>query len=100
MKLVLTSCADKAAAKTLAKKLVKAKFAACVSVFKANSVYFWDGEVKDEKERVLLIKTAVKFKKVAKFIAKHHDYELPEIVAFKADNTSKKYKKWIKKESK
>ena len=100
MKFVLTSCADKAAAKTLAKKLVKAKFAACISVFKANSVYFWDGEVKDEKERVLLIKTAVKFKKVAKFIAKHHDYELPEIVAFKADNTSKKYKKWIKKESK
>ena len=100
MKFMLTSCADKAAAKTLAKKLVKAKFAACVSVFKANSVYFLDGEIKDEKERILLIKTAVKFKKVAKFIVKHHDYELPEIVAFKADKASKKYKKWIKKESK
>ncbi len=97
MKFILTSCADKVAAKALAKKLVKTKFAACVSVFKANSVYFWDGEVKDEKERVLLIKTAVKFKKVAKFIAKHHDYELPEIVAFKADKASKKYKKWIKR---
>ena len=100
MKFILTSCADKVAAKALAKKLVKAKFAACVSVFKANSVYFWDGEIKDEKERVLLIKAAVKFKKVAKFIATHHDYELPEIVAFKADKASKKYKKWIKKESK
>ena len=100
MKFLLTSCADKAAAKTLVKKLVKAKFAACVSVFKANSVYFWDGEIKDEKERVLLIKTAVKFKKVAKFIVRHHDYELPEIVAFKAGKASKKYKKWIKKESK
>ena len=100
MKFILTSCADKVAAKALAKKLVKAKFAACVSVFKANSVYFWDGEIKDEKERVLLIKTAVKFKKVAKFIEKHQDYELPEIVAFKADKTGKKYKKWIKKESK
>ena len=100
MKFVLTSCADKDAAKTLAKKLVKAKFAACVSVFKSNRVYFWNGEIKDEKERVLLVKTAVKFKKIAKFIAKHHDYELPEIVAFKADKASKKYKKWIKKESK
>ena len=100
MKFILTSCADKAAAKTLAKKLVKAKFAACVSVFKANSVYFWDGEIKDENERVLLIKTVVKFKKIAKFIEKHHNYELPEIVAFKADKASKKYKKWIKKESK
>ena len=97
MKFILTSCADKAAVKALAKRLVKAKFAACVSVFKANSVYFWDGEVKDEKERVLLIKTAVKFKKVAKFIAKHHDYELPEIVAFKADKASKKYKNMDKK---
>ena len=93
MKFVLTSCADKVAAKTLAKKLVKAKFAACVSVFKANSVYFWDGEIKDEKERVLLIKTAVKFKKVAKFIAKHHDYELPEIIAIKAEKARKKEKK-------
>ena len=100
MKFLLTSCADKAAAKTLVKKLVKAKFAACVSVFKANSVYFWNSEIKDEKERVLLIKTAVKFKKIAKFIVRHHDYELPEIVAFKADKASKKYKKWIKKESK
>ena len=100
MKFILTSCADKAVAKTLAKKLVKAKFAACVSVFKANSVYFWNSEIKDEKERVLLIKTAVKFKKIAKFIVRHHDYELPEIVAFKADKASKKYKKWIKKESK
>ena len=100
MKFILTSCADKATAKALAKKLIKAKFAACVSLFKANSVYFWDGEIKDEKERVLLIKTAVKFKKIAKFIARYHDYELPEIVAFKADKASKKYKKWIKKESK
>ena len=100
MKFILTSCADEAAAKALAKKLVKAKFAACVSVFKANSVYFWNSEIKDEKERVLLIKTAVKFKKIAKFIVRHHDYELPEIVAFKADKASKKYKKWIKKESK
>ena len=100
MKFILTSCADKAVAKTLAKKLVKAKFAACVSVFKANSVYFWNSEIKDEKERVLLIKTAVKFKKIAKFIEKHQDYDLPEIVAFKADKASKKYKKWIKKESK
>ena len=100
MKFLLTSCADKAAAKTLAKKLVKAKFAACVSVFKANSVYFWNSEIKDEKERVLLIKTAVKFKKIAKFIEKHQDYDLPEIVAFKADKASNKYKKWIKKESK
>lgn len=40
MKFILTSCADKAAAKALAKKLVKAKFAACVSVLRQIAFIF------------------------------------------------------------
>lgn len=100
MKFVLTSTSDKKSAKKLAKKLIKAKIAACVSIFKANSVYFWNGKICDEKERILLIKTGVKFKKIAKFIKANHDYELPEIVAFDADNAFKKYKIWIEKSTK
>ncbi|MDO5045794.1 divalent-cation tolerance protein CutA [Campylobacter sp.] len=97
MKFVLTSTSDKKSAKKLAKKLIKAKMAACVSVFKADSIYFWESKICDEKEKILLIKTAVKFKKIAKFIRANHSYELPEIVAFNADNALKKYKIWIEK---
>ncbi|QCD52854.1 divalent cation tolerance protein CutA [Campylobacter sp. RM16192] len=97
MKFVLTSTSDKKSAKKLVKKLIKPKIAACVSLFKANSIYFWNSKICDEKERILLIKTAVKFKKIAKFIKANHNYEFPEIVAFDADNAFKKYKIWIEK---
>lgn len=96
MKLVITSTADKKSAKKLANALLQANLAACVSIVKTNGIYFWEGKICDEKERLLLIKTDEKFKKIAKFIKANHDYELPEIIAFKAKFTSKEYKKWIK----
>jgi len=53
-----------------------------------------------EKEQILLIKTDVKFKKVAKFIRKHHSYETPEILALKPKEVFKKYENWIQKSTK
>lgn len=89
MKFVITSC-DKKGAKKLSKKLIKRKFAACVSVIKAKSTYVWNGEICCEKEIILLIKTAKKFKKISKFIKQNHSYELPEIASIKADKVLKK----------
>ena len=98
MKIILTAIDKKA--KKLAKKIVKAKIAACVNIINTESFYRWDGKICDEVEKILLIKTDKKFKKVAKFIAKNHNYKLPEILALKPKKVEKKYKKWIKKESK
>ena len=98
MKIILTAIDKKA--KKLAKKIVKAKIAACVNIINAESFYRWDGKICGEVEKILLIKTDKKFKKVAKFIAKNHNYKLPEILALKLKKVEKKYKKWIKKESK
>ncbi|WP_172197705.1 divalent cation tolerance protein CutA [Campylobacter sp. RM16188] len=99
MKFVITSC-DKKGAKKLSKKLIKRKFAACVSVIKAKSTYVWKSEICSEKERILLIKTAKKFKKISKFIKSNHSYELPEIALIKADGALKKYAKWVRKSTK
>ena len=79
---------------------MKKGLAACVSSFSAKSIYLWQEEICDEKEQILLIKTDVKFKKVAKFIRKHHSYETPEILALKPKEVFKKYEKWIKKSTK
>lgn len=100
MKIIITSVADKKSAKKLANELVSAKFAACVSVLKAQSFYFWQDKICDEKERILLIKTQAKFKDVSEFIRSNHEYKLPEIIALKPHKVEKSYKKWIKKESK
>lgn len=100
MRILITSVANKKEAKKLSKKLVKKGLVACVSSFSAKSVYFWQEEFCKEKEQILLIKTDVKFKKVAKFIKKYHSYETPEILALKPKEVFKQYETWIKKSTK
>ena len=100
MRILITSVAKKKEAKKLSKKLVKKGLAACVSRFNAKSLYLWQEKLCDDKEQILLIKTDVKFKKIAKFIRKHHSYETPEILALKPKEIFKKYEKWIKKSTK
>ena len=100
MRILITSVAKKKEAKKLSKKLVKKGLAACMSSFSANSIYLWQEKLSDEKEQISLIKTDVKFKKVAKFIRKYHSYETPEILALKPKEIFKKYENWIKKSTK
>ena len=100
MRILITSVAKKKEAKKLSKKLVEKGLAACVSSFSAKSIYLWQEKLCDKKEQILLIKTDVKFKKVAKFIRKHHSYETPEILALKPKDVFKKYEIWIKKSTK
>ncbi len=100
MRILITSVAKKKEAKKLSKKLVKKGFAACVSSFSVKSIYLWQEKLCDKKEQILLIKTDIKFKKVVRFIRKHHSYETPEILALKPKDIFKKYEKWIKKSTK
>ncbi|WP_149724787.1 divalent cation tolerance protein CutA [Campylobacter concisus] len=100
MRILVTSVAKKKEAKKLSKRLVKKGFAACVSSFSAKSIYLWQEKLFGEKEQILLIKMDAKFKKVAKFIRKHHSYETPEILSLKPKEIFKKYKTWIKKSTK
>ena len=100
MRILITSVAKKKEAKKISKKLVKKGLAACVSSFSAKSIYLWQEKLCDKKEKILLIKTDAKFKKVAKFIIKHHSYETPEILALKPKDVFKKYENWIKKSTK
>ena len=100
MRILITSVANKKEAKKLSKKLVKKGLAACVSSFSTQSIYLWHEKLYEEKEQILLIKTDVTFKKVAKFIRKYHSYEIPEILALKPKEVFKKYENWIKKSTK
>lgn len=84
-------------AEHLAKKIVEAKLAACVQVLpKMKSFYFWEDEVKQEHEYLILIKTMKdKFSKLEEFILENHSYDLPEVVGVEAAKVSEKYIKWV-----
>ena len=98
MLIVLTTTPNEKEAESLAKKIIGEKLAACVQVLPPmKSFYFWEGAVQTEAEHLLLIKTlAEKYVALETFIQAHHSYNVPEIVAFRAENVSAKYLSWMR----
>lgn len=94
---VLTAVSGRREADRLARGLVKAKLAACVTLLPgAVSHYVWKGKTERSREVLLLIKTARKaWPRLSAFIRKEHPYELPELIAFPVLSGSKEYLSWL-----
>jgi periplasmic divalent cation tolerance protein len=86
-------------ARRIADHLVETRLAACVQILpEIESVYRWNGEVKREKEVLVLAKTtAEKFAELEKSVRAIHTYETPEIVAVAASQISEPYRAWLNK---
>jgi len=95
--LVLTTAGSPEEARKIARAIVERQMAACVNVLpKIHSTYRWQGKVEEAEEWLLLIKTTrAAFARVRKAIKELHSYELPECVAFAAEDGSPEYLKWI-----
>ena len=95
--LVLTTCPDEAVAERLARQLVEAGLAACVSRMPGlRSTYRWQGRVEDEPEVLLLIKTvATRFQELEMRLKSLHPYEVPEIIAVPIVRGSSDYLSWL-----
>src|SRR5713226_9757464 len=94
---VLMTAASQDEASRIAEMLVGARLAACVQILpEVKSVYRWQGEVKREKEILLLAKTvASRFDELESKVRAMHSYETPEIIAMSITATSEPYLKWL-----
>jgi len=81
----------------MARFIVENKLAACVNIIpELRSIYAWQGQVCDEKESLLIIKTRSElFPDLTAAVKKLHPYEVPEIVALNIDQGLPEYLKWI-----
>lgn len=77
--------------------LVQEKLAACGSIVpKVRSIYRWKGEVCDEGEVLVILKTRFSlFTRVQDRVRELHSYELPEIVSFPIEMGLAGYIDWI-----
>jgi periplasmic divalent cation tolerance protein len=77
--------------------LVDSRLVACVNIMSGlRSIYRWKGEIWDEEELLLLIKTRMAlFKQVEAKVKEIHSYEVPEIIAIPVTRGSETYLDWL-----
>lgn len=94
---VLCTVPDSETGARLGRGLVEQHLAACVNIIPGvRSLYSWEGEVKDDAEAQLLIKTRrARYDELAEHIRTHHPYSEPEIIALPIANGSASYLAWI-----
>ncbi|MFN7781600.1 MAG: divalent-cation tolerance protein CutA [Lysobacterales bacterium] len=98
LQLVLTTAPDPLVAEAIARALVEAQLAACVSLLPGvTSVYRWQGEVETTREVQLLIKTrASTLPALMSEITRLHPYALPELVAIPIESGLPAYLDWVR----
>ena len=83
-------------ARAIAAALVERKLAACAQISSIQSYYTWDGEVRNDDEFRLLVKTtASRYADVEAAILELHSYDLPAVVAFDITQAFGPYVEWI-----
>ena len=94
--LLITTVPNRLAAERIAKELIEMKLAACVSIKEIKSVYKWQGNIEENIEFEITIKSLPENLKELTLILKEKiTYEVPELI-YKIFDSEDSYFKWIK----
>lgn len=94
--IVTTTLPSRAAARTLARALIRERLAACAQIEgPIESVYRWRGRIESAREWYCHCKTTrQRWPALRRHIAALHPYEVPEIVMVRAE-ASAEYARWV-----
>jgi len=98
---VLCTCPDESVARKLAAGLVENRLAACVNVLPGiRSIYRWQGAVQEDGEVLMVAKTSREtYYELESWLAEHHPYDLPEIIALPVERGLPAYLEWVDQET-
>jgi periplasmic divalent cation tolerance protein len=88
---------DRDRAAEIAHTIVEKKLVACVNIVpEIRSIYSWRGEICDETELLLIMKTrSDMFAELESTVKALHPYEVPEIIALDIQRGLADYLRWI-----
>ena len=95
----LVTAGSEEEARLIAGRLVKGMLAACVNIVPGiTSVYHWQGQVQEDQEWLLVVKTRRDVLEVLiQQVRRLHSYDLPEIIALPLVGGSEDYIRWLDK---
>jgi len=101
-RVVLTTAPNAEVGGLIARTLVEERLAACANVIPGvRSIYRWEGDIQDDPEVVLIVKTrADRCEALAARIKDLHPYDVPEVLVLPAVGGSASYLAWISTETK
>ncbi len=96
--LVLITCGEPEEAREIARYLVESRLAAGVQIVPIESIYRWGGEIVEDHESLILVKTRRDlFEKIESVVHEMHSYEVPPVLMLAMDAGSHPYLDWITK---
>tara|TARA_Y100001933_G_scaffold205785_1_gene208432 strand:- start:308 stop:619 length:312 start_codon:yes stop_codon:yes gene_type:complete len=95
--LLKTTVPNQILAEHIAKELLERKLAACVSIKEIKSIYKWQGNIEENKEFELTIKSLLEnLNELILILKAKITYEVPELI-YKIFDSEICYYQWVKK---
>jgi len=96
--IVFVTASSREEAVKIVRTLLEERLIACGNIVDSVSSFFWwKGEIEEEKEVLVIMKSNEKlFKKLSKRVTELHSYDVPEILALPIVDGSPSYLDWLK----
>ena len=92
---------DEDEARRIGRTLVEERLVACVNILPIKSIYRWEGDIEEEEEVVMFVKTRDELAgQVIERVKELHSYEVPCIVSLPITKGNPDYLKWIEESTK
>ena len=94
---VLTTVASEEEGVRFVRTLLDRRLIACGTLLPgARSLYRWQGQIADEREVMIILKTrATRLESLRTAFGEFHPYKVPELLALPVDAGWEKYLEWI-----
>ncbi len=93
---IYITAGDEDEARRIGRTLVEEKLAACVNILPIKSIYRWEGDIKEEGEVAMFVKTKAELAdQVIDRVKELHSYEVPCIVSLPITKGNPDYLSWI-----
>ena len=95
--LLITTVPSQLFAEQIAKELIEKKLAACVSIKEIKSIYKWQGNIEENKEFEITIKSLPEnLNELILILKEKISYEIPQLI-YKIFDSENSYFQWMKK---